>query len=279
MHTFDTPEPVRLAVTNGAGQVTIEAVDTAETTVTLTPLHADARDLIAKAIVHQQGDDITVRLPRSRPGIFRNHGAGVAVDVRVPTGSTAKVELDAADLRTTGELAELFAKLGSGDAAIDVVTGNARVETGSGDIALERCGGDLRAASGSGDFAVGTVGGRAMTQTGSGDVSIQVAGGEVVAGSGSGDITVGTSEVGLGAKTGTGDVRIIQASAGEVRASTASGDVEVGVKDGTAVWLDLNSVTGDVRSSLDSIDQPADSDQQLRLRVKTATGDITVARA
>ncbi|MGH3357579.1 MAG: DUF4097 family beta strand repeat-containing protein [Nocardioidaceae bacterium] len=279
MHTFETPSPVRLAITNGAGRVTVEAADTTESTVELTALHPDAEDAIAQAIVEQRGDDIVVRLPRERSGLFRSRQASVAIDVRVPSGSTLKTDLGSSDLRTVGALHDLTAKLGSGDAAIDVVTGSARAETGSGDVLLDRCDGSLHAASGSGDIAVGTVGGRTTTRCGSGNVTIQHAVGEVSSGSGSGDIVVRTSETGLKAKTGSGSVLVSDARSGRIDATTASGDVQVAVADGTAVWLDLNTISGDVRSDLDSIDSPGETERTLELRVKTASGDIAVGRS
>ena len=88
-----------------------------------------------------------------------------------------------------------------------------------------------------------------------------------------------TGTTGVSAKTGSGDVRVGQAWSGEVRATTASGDVDVSVARGTAVWLDLNTISGDVRNDLDAIAGPDETDATLELRAKTASGDITVTRA
>lgn len=279
MHTFHTPGAVRLSVSNGAGLVTVDAVDTTETTVSLTPGDSQAEKLVDEAVIEQRGDQIVVRLPRSRGGLFRGRQAKVDIDVRLPTGSSVKAELESSDLRTTGELETLIAKLGSGDATVDTVTGTARVDSGSGNLRLDRCDGAMKASSGSGDISAGAVRGRAITRSGSGDVVIEHAAGLVSAGSGSGDIVVRRSESGVTAKTGSGDVQIGEATEGEVSATTASGDVEVAVTNGTAVWLDLNTVSGDVRSDLDSADGPGETDRTLELRVKTASGDISVARA
>lgn len=278
MHTFDTPGPVRLEINSGAGRVSVDAVDTTETTVSLTPDDVQAEKLVDEAIVEQRGGQVVVRLPRGRGGLFRGRQAKVTVEVRVPTGSSLKAELESADLHTSGELDTLSAKLGSGDATVDTVTRNARMDTGSGDIRIDHCHGPLKWGSGSGDLTAGTLGDRTTARCGSGDVTIEHAGGEVSAGSGSGDIVVRTSEVGLTAKTGSGDVRVGEARGGRISAMTASGDVEVSVADGTAVWLDLNSLSGAVHSDLDSVEGPGDTDRTLELRVKTASGDISVAR-
>lgn len=278
MDTFDTPRPVQLVVVNGAGMLTVDAVDTTETTVSLTPQDSQAEKLIGEAVVVQRGDAVVVRLPRGRGGPFRGAHAKVAIDVRVPTGSSLKTELDSSDLRTSGALDTLSAKLGSGDATVDTVTGDARIDTGSGDVRIERCDGSLKWASGSGDLTAGEVGARATTRCGSGDVAIERAGGSVSSGSGSGDITIGSSDGDVVAKSGSGDVQVGHAHTGEIGVTTASGDVEVSVVDGTAVWLDLNTHSGEVRSNLQAIEYPEDSERQLRLRVKTASGDISVAR-
>ena len=279
MYRFDTPSPLQLVVSNHAGRVSVEAADVAESTVELTPLDADAEQAIAEAVVEHRHDHLVVHLPRGRSGLFRNRAAKVAVDIRVPTGSSMRAKLHSADVTTRGALDDVHIELGSGDAVIDTVTGSARVESGSGDFQLQRCDGDLNATLGSGDVNVETVRGRVQTRAGSGDVTIGNACGVVTAGSGSGDIVVRTSEAGVSARTGSGDVRIGEAQAGEVRAGTASGDVDVAVASGTAVWLDLNTISGDVRNALDAIAGPEDSDRQLKLQVKTASGDISVARA
>lgn len=279
MHTFETPNPVQLVLVSRSGHARVTAADTSETTVSLTAEDPDAEELIADAVVEQHGDAVVVRLPRGRGGLFRGRQPSVGIDVQVPAGSDLKAEHESADLHTTGELHDVVARLGSGDVTIDAVSGSAKVDTGSGDIRIARCEGNLKTSSGSGDIELGVVHGRTTTRSGSGDVSVEHAVGTVSSGSGSGDIVIRTSENGLTAKTGSGEVHVGDVRAGKVVATTASGGVEVAVAQGTAVWLDLNSVSGDVRNDLDAIDGPDETDRTLELRVKTASGDIAVSRA
>ncbi|UYM07091.1 DUF4097 family beta strand repeat-containing protein [Solicola gregarius] len=279
MHTFDTPSPVQLRVSNRAGRVSIEAADVTESTVELTALSPEADEAIAEAIVEQRGSHIVVDLPRGRPGLFRSRSPKVAIDITVPTGSNLRASLQSSDLRTTGALNDAHVEVGSGDIVMDTTTGSARLQNGSGDVQIEQCHGDIVVTLGSGDVRVGTVRGKAQTRSGSGDVTIEHAKGVVTAASGSGDIAVSSSDSGLTAKTGSGDVRVHRARSGEVRVTTASGDVDVSVDHGTAVWLDLNTLSGAVRNELDAIDGPDETEQQLKLRVKTASGDISVARS
>jgi len=279
MFTFDTTSPVQLRVTNHAGRVSIEAADVTQSTVTLTAMHPEAEQSIAEAVVEQRGHHLVVELPRGRAGLFRNRSAKVAVDIVIPTGSDLHAKLQSSDLRASGTLAEVRIETGSGDAVLDVVTGSCRFESGSGDLHIERCDEDLVAALGSGDVTADVVRGHVQARSGSGDVTIGHAGGPVTAGAGSGDVLIRTSEAGLTAKTGSGDVRIAQARAGEVHATTASGDIDVAIATGTAAWLDLNTISGDVRNELDAVAGPDETDRTLELRAKTASGDIRVARA
>lgn len=278
MYTFNTPTPVQLKVSNGAGRVSVDAADISESTVELTALNPEGEQSIAEAVVEHRGGHLVVELPRGRSGLFRNRGPKVAIDIRVPTGSDLRATVQSSGLHTSGALKDAHVELGSGDAVIDTVRGSVRVRSGSGDLQLEHCDHDLVATMGSGDIRVGTVRGKTQTGSGSGDVTINHAGGVVSAGSGSGDIVVNETDSGVSAKTGSGDVQVHRARSGDVRATTASGDVDVSVAQGTAVWLDLISISGDVRNELDAIAGPDETDQKLKLRVKTASGDISVAR-
>ena len=64
----------------------------------------------------------------------------------------------------------------------------------------------------------------------------------------------------------------------EVKAKAASGDIHAGVRQGTAAWLDVHTVSGRVASSLDAASAPADDDRTVRLHLSTVSGDIALAR-
>jgi len=61
-------------------------------------------------------------------------------------------------------------------------------------------------------------------------------------------------------------------------AKAASGDIHAGVRQGTAAWLDVHTVSGRVASSLDATSAPADDDRTVRLHLSTVSGDIDLAR-
>ena len=48
---------------------------------------------------------------------------------------------------------------------------------------------------------------------------------------------------------------------------------------GVAAYLDLNTVTGDVRVELEDSDGPGDAEAQTSLAVQSGSGDIHVKRA
>ena len=58
----------------------------------------------------------------------------------------------------------------------------------------------------------------------------------------------------------------------------ASGDVKVGVPAGVPVWTDVSTITGDIRSSLQSAGEPTEGADHVELRAKTVSGDIVVTQ-
>jgi hypothetical protein len=63
-----------------------------------------------------------------------------------------------------------------------------------------------------------------------------------------------------------------------VRAETARGDVQIGVPDGVPTYLDLKTVTGQIRCDLEPGEKPAEGERSLTLRARTVSGDISVVR-
>lgn len=279
MYEFETPTPVRLSVRSGAGRVTVQADDVSTTTVEFVAMRdSDDEDrAIDNATVHHTGDTVSVEVGRTKGGFFKGRPQ-IGVTVVVPRDSDATVETDSADILTQGRLGALSVSTGSGDVTVDTAR-EMELKTGSGDIEIVGCEDHLRATTGSGDIEIKRAGAGNQLSTGSGDIEVDTLEGDLRAKTGSGDITVKASDGHLDAKTGSGDVAVRAGASGTITVAGASGDVTVGVVPGTAVWVDLNTVTGDVRNRLEDVDAPAETDRTLELRVKTATGDINVRRA
>lgn len=280
MYTFETPRPVRLRVEAGAGEVRVSAEQVERTTVEVTPLDStvESQQAIEETTVDQSGDIVDVRVPRIRRGLFRGQPK-LAVHVVVPEESSVSTKSESADVSLLGTYARVDLASGSGDLSVESATDRVVAKSGSGDIFAGRCEGPLRVVSGSGDIEVEQATARSSLHTGSGTIHLTSGQGVVDTKSGSGDVVVDSLDGMLVGKTGSGDVEVRAARSGKISAGTGSGDISVGVVRGTAVWLDLNTVTGDVSNQLDDVDDPDEMDLRLELRTKTASGDIAIHRS
>ena len=213
-----------------------------------------AQELIDATTVEQRGDEIVVLMPKIKSGLFRR-GAQVLASITVPTFSKAKIETGSADVKTRGELGDTRVSSGSGDLELDTV-GNADFKTGSGDIELNTARGHLDVKCGSADVVVESVGSDSDIVAGSGDVVIGQIGGTLKVKTGSGDIVVKEAGDGIDALAGSGDLVVRRIDHGRLKAKTGSGDISVGVANGTAAYLDIATVTGEVTSSLEASEAP-----------------------
>jgi DUF4097 and DUF4098 domain-containing protein YvlB len=265
--TFDTPHPVHLHVELGNGSVDVTAADVTTTEVVATGDHAD------EVRVERDGDRISVIGPKGRAGFF---GSDPKIDLRitVPSDSELTTKTGSADQRTAGTLAGVKAKSGSGDIAVDRVTGAAVLDTGSGDITVNDAGADLRAKSGSGDVGVASVAGTVGISTGSGDVTVGATSAAAVLKSGSGDLRIGQAHGDLSLSTASGDIAVDTQHRGSVDAKNASGDVRIGIPGGIPVWTDVYTVTGRIGSDLEGAGQPQDGQDHIEVRAKSVSGDI-----
>jgi DUF4097 and DUF4098 domain-containing protein YvlB len=170
-------------------------------------------------------------------------------------------------------------KTGSANVSISADIGPSKIVSGSGDISVGTAV-DLDCSSGSGHISVARVEGRAARlNSGSGDVSVGEAHCPVTAKSGSGDVVVQSLEGGdLQANSGSGDIGISSTSR-SVDLRSASGSLTIAVADNLATWLDLNSVSGDIRIALESTAPPEHGEPYISVRARTASGDIGIYRA
>jgi DUF4097 and DUF4098 domain-containing protein YvlB len=268
-YEFPTPEPVRLLVELGAGQVAVHATDTATCTV-----RVEGRDA-EQVRVEQSGRQISIVGPKQR-GLVFGSAAELAVTVTVPTSSQVAAKAGSADLDLDGELAAVQLRSGSGDLSVELATGPAVLETGSGNIRLGEAGADVRIKSGSGDVSVGQAATSVAVSTGSGDVEIGTAHGAVGVKTGSGDLRVSTACDDVSLATGSGDLEVRSTGRGRITGKGASGDMRIGVPAGVPVWTDLTTASGRIESSLRGAGQPDAGQDHVEIRARTASGDITL---
>lgn len=280
MYSFNTPGPVRTKLETGAGRVKVSAEPVQTSTVEVVAQNnaSESQEAAEATAVRQTGDTIDIVVPRSRGGLFRSQPR-LQITVVIPERSSVSGKSDSADMSLAGMYAHVDLRTGSGALSVETTTDDLVAKSGSGDISVQRCDGTLRATTGSGNVQVEHVTDRSLVSSGSGRITLAVVEGDVDAKCGSGDVQIGRLDGELTAKSGSGDVDVRQAHSGKVVASTASGDVTVAVPRGTAVWLDLNTVTGDVSNELDDVESPEETDTRLELRAKTATGDVVISRS
>jgi DUF4097 and DUF4098 domain-containing protein YvlB len=267
---FETPTPIDLYVEIGKGKVEVRAVSTGTTTLEIQGRDADQVE------VTFEGSRLSVIAPKDQAGWFGGRDRDLHVEVELPTASNVGVKTGSADIEIDGQVNEGRIKTGSGDVTCDTFTGPARIDTGSGDVQIAEAHAELQSKSGSGDISLGTCVGNLNVSTGSGDVEVGTTNGNAVVKTGSGDLRVVTANADVSLSTGSGDLSIGTARRGHVRVKGASSDLEIGIPAGTPVWADINTVTGSVRSNLESVGAPQEGQEHVELEARTVSGDITL---
>jgi DUF4097 and DUF4098 domain-containing protein YvlB len=283
---FRTPGKVRLDIRLGAGEIRVETSDVQETTVVLEPLRdndsSTAAVTNARVELRERADGhevvIDVRDRGKSLGIFR--GAEVLVSVTSPDGVSVESKSGSADVTGGGRFGSVEVETGSGEVEFGEIAGEARVNAASGDVMLGAVGSDARINSASGDVQVKSVGGEAKVNSASGDVIIREVAGELAVNTASGDVLVREARASVTVNSASGDQEIGSVAGGKVNLKSASGDLKIGIREGTNLWVDARSRSGEVRSELPVSDLPPEGDAPVvELRANTMSGDITVARA
>ena len=268
---FDTPEPIALYVEIGKGRVRVHARESQQTLLEIDGEHAD------DVQVSFSNNELRVVGPKDGGGWF-GRDRDVYVDVELPTDSDVAVKTGSADIEVDGQVHDGRLKSGSGDIACDTFSGGARIDTGSGDIEISEAHAELMVKSGSGDISVGTCLGELNVSTGSGDVEVGTANARSVVKTGSGDLKVATANSDVSLSTGSGDLEIGSVRRGRVNVKGASSDVHIGIPTGTPVWADINTVTGSVRSNIESVGAPQEGQEHVELQARTVSGDIVLSQ-
>jgi Putative adhesin len=285
--TFETPGPVRLDVRLGAGELRLETADVRETVVVLEPLRdndASAGAVENARVELREGADghevvIDVR-DRGRGALGFLRGAEVLVTVTCPDGTSVESKSGSADVTGRGRFGSVEVESGSGDIEFGEIAEEARINAASGEVQLGAVGGDARINTASGDVQVRSVGGEAKVNSASGDVIVREVAGELSVNSASGDVLVREAGSSVSVNTASGDQEIGSVMRGSVSLKSASGDLKVGIREGSSLWVDARSRSGEVRSELPVSDLPPEGNgPAIELRANTMSGDVTVARA
>jgi DUF4097 and DUF4098 domain-containing protein YvlB len=210
--------------------------------------HAD--DLV----VEQRGGKIVLRISDGSVSRWDSFD----VTVRTPAGADLEVRVASADVDVQVALGSLGANLASGNIKVAEIENHATIESASGDVELGEVGGSLAVSTASGDVMLRRADGRAEMHTASGEIRL----GSVLAS--------------LSVSTQSGDFEVEHLGSGDLECNSTSGDVRIGLPPGRTLDVDLNTVSGDIRSDF----SPEDGDgATARLRVKTVSGDIVLVRS
>jgi DUF4097 and DUF4098 domain-containing protein YvlB len=265
---YETPGSVELQIRLPSGQVTVKTWDEPRTEVELVPRGRrgeEAVEQIGVSAREQPGGHVISIEQRDRirwGPIAISWGPDVEVRITCPEGADVDFNGASADLSAVGRFGRIAAKTASGDLRLGEIAGGAQVKTASGDVSIQGVEDD------------------SALQTVSGDVEVQRIDATFTARTVSGDVEIGRVRAPLTLGTTSGDVAVKVVEAGEVRIQTVSGDARVGVAQGTAVWMDAASVSGDLNSDLGVVeDAPADDTGVVPLQVKTVSGDVSFVRA
>ena len=273
MRQYDFPASgaVQTRIRVRSTDVTIAATDAYEVSVQL----IGDDELAERTQVDFSGEVLEVDVPQVRSGLFSAFSSNrMRIEVAVPVGSNVLAKAGSGDVRTTGELGEVEVRTGSGELYVSHAH-RAVTNSGSGDARVDRAVA-VEAFAGSGSIAVGDAD-EVSARTGSGDITVDKAV-RLHGTTGSGDLRIGETSVAT-LRSGSGSIQVRKVRSGEVGASTGSGNVTVGVADGTPTLLDCQAASGRVRSELEPSGEPGEGEDSVVLRLRAASGNITVLRA
>ena len=186
--------------------------------------------------------------------------------------------VESADVTLTGTLGAVDVATASGDVRAERAASFA-LAGASADVVCRQVDGDASIKTASGDVHLGAVGGDGHLAVASGDIEVASLDGSVEFKSASGDVTIGRAGRSVIGRSASGDVRVVSVGSGTVEADSASGDITIGIAAGVAAWLDLQSLTGAVSSTLDDADAPAAGDAAVTVTARALSGDIRIVRA
>jgi DUF4097 and DUF4098 domain-containing protein YvlB len=258
---FETPGPLTLDIRVPSGDIDLETVEGTETVVEVSGTPELEEEARIEMRPKRDGHEVSVIIEK-RSGLFRAFREEARVRVTSPPGADVEVSTASADVDARGDFGAAQINTASGDVEFEHVGGEAQVNSASGDVKLDRVEGPLTVNTASGDLEVGRLQGEGKVRAASGDISIFEA------------------DSSLKVQTASGDVEVESVREGDVVLQTASGDIEIGIKQGSKLWIDAKSMSGETSSELEIGDAPADGEgPMVEVRATAMSGDIRVKRA
>ncbi|MET8851773.1 DUF4097 family beta strand repeat-containing protein [Amycolatopsis sp. NPDC004625] len=280
MPVFPTPEPIAATIDVSVADVRIVAGESAETTVEIMPADpGDNEDVkaVAKTRVEFAAGELLVKGPKYVTKLWGKGGA-LHVTVALPAGSQITGTAAMGDFRVTGRVGPSRFKTSVGDIHLDE---GARLEasTATGDVTIERATGHAEVGTGSGQLRIREIDGSAVLKNSNGETRVGEVTGDLRVNTANGDILVDVAHAGVHAKTAAGDIRLGEVVRDRVVLETAVGEIEIGIREGSAAWLELNSLVGSVHNTLTPSDGPGGTTETVEVKAHSYTGDIVIRRA
>lgn len=281
MPTFDTSDPITVALDLGIANVRIAASDRTDTVVDVRPAdpakRADVTAAEQTAVEYANGT-LLIKAPKGWRQ-WTPWGGNGSTDVRIelPTGSAIHGQAGVANLRATGRLGEVRYRAGVGDVLLEHAD-RAEIKCGAGGVAVDAIAGRAEIKT-AGSIRIGSVEGPAVIKNANGETRIGEIAGDARLNASNGSIVVGLARSGVVAKTANGDVRIDEVVHGSVVAQSAMGGVEIGIPHGVSAWLDLETKLGNVRNDLEDAERPEPGAPAVEVHAHTSMGNVTIRRS
>lgn len=285
--SFATPAPITVSLDLYVADVRFAVSDRTDTVVEVSPSDPDkAADIKAAENTQVAYDEATRTLsvvtkkPRSRFVTFGNkRPESINLLIQLPSDSAVRGEADLGDFQADGVLGAVALKTDLGSLRF-AETGPLDLRYGVGTIAVEGISGSAVVHTGSGDIRIGAVDGTAEISNSNGKVRVGVVTGPSNVKTANGSVVVERALTDLTAASSNGAVQVGEVVRGKVEVTSKNGSVEVGVREGSAAWLELNTVVGRVYNELSSAEAPEAGDpaDKVEVRAGTKLGDVTIRR-
>lgn len=160
MPTFQTPQPIVVAVDVPCGDVTVIASDRADAVVEVRPADASSKADM-RAAEQVQVDFVNGKLTVKTPRKWRAHAPfggtpTISVTVEVPSGSQLDATVAMGRLLSVGEFGQCDLEVSAGDIAVERPGASVTAKTAKGNIRIDDAShGVLRLQTSMGDLEVG----------------------------------------------------------------------------------------------------------------------------
>jgi hypothetical protein len=280
MPTYNTPNPIDLAINLQVGRIEVVASDRTDTIVTVTASSSKQNDLKAVDETKVTFDDqrLTVIGPKPKLSwLGPNAGDSVDIKVELPTGSRLTAE-NGGPVKTVGRFGATRIKGAIGGLDIEA-TGDLWLRAAHGGVTVGAVDGNLDVIAAYGSIRVGTVTGDAILRASYGGIQVGEAGGDLDAKLSYGDLEITKALGSVTAKTAFGGIQLGEVASGSIQVDSGYGQITIGVRPGVPAWLDLSSKIGHVRNELEGDSAPQPTEETVSVRARTQGGDITIQRA